>query len=274
MNKEVPDAWDDEWSSAADAQSQQPETEPSKKLSAKQTKAQKRAAQAEFNRQLWAEAEGPRETNYFLQSQNVVPLRQEFKAPPTLLSRKGPILQKPRPNNTAEVANLALRDKDESSEDEEEKTARQKALEDAKVQAAKDREEKQRKYEERRAELFGSASGTGTNGFSARPTSRSGASSPASLTPPGSRSSTPHRGGKRGRGRGNFNGQNISRPQQQQQLREVYDPSYAAKPSSTYLLRREQGQDGALKEVQPVREPKAPDGSGKNGAGFVKRGSL
>lgn len=68
---QVPDAWDDEWSTSADVRSdeyiqvklltsgQQPaqsaQSEP-KKLTTKQTKAQKRAAQAEFNRQLWAEA--------------------------------------------------------------------------------------------------------------------------------------------------------------------------------------------------------------------------
>lgn len=68
----VPDAWDDEWSASADvgqililqcrySQRQQPaanadpEQEP-KRLTTKQSKAQKRAQQAEFNRQLWAEA--------------------------------------------------------------------------------------------------------------------------------------------------------------------------------------------------------------------------
>ncbi|RMD41713.1 hypothetical protein DV735_g3388, partial [Chaetothyriales sp. CBS 134920] len=94
--------------------------------SKKQTKAQKRAQQAEFNRQLWAEAEGPRQTNYFLESRKDVPLRSEFKPPPVLLSRRGP----PRIE-----------------------------------QAKKDRVEKQRKYEERRQELFGTPS-PGVNGAS------------------------------------------------------------------------------------------------------------
>ncbi|KAK5946430.1 hypothetical protein PMZ80_000573 [Knufia obscura] len=278
----VPDAWDEEWSTAADIRepAQSTETEP-KKLSSKQTKAQKRAAQAEFNRQLWAEAEGPQETNYFLESRNVVPLRQEFKAPPTLLSRKGPIIQKARPNIEAGVEGLKLKDRDESSEDEDDKAAQQKALEDAKAQAAKDREEKQRKYEERRLELFGPSTGnTNSNGYAGRPNSQSGGSTPTNLTPPGSRSSTPHRGGKRGRGRGNYGAQNSLRPQQpqyqqyqQQQLREVYDPGYAAKPNSTYLMRREQGHVNTNRETQPIREPKAPDGSGRGGAGFVQRRS-
>ena len=231
---------------------------------------------------LTANREGPRETNYFLESRNVVPLRQEFKAPPTLLSRKGPIIQKPRSNVEAGVGNLNLKDGNESSEDEDEAAAQQKALEKAKAQAAKEREDKQRKYEERRLELFGPTSSSGTgNGNGARPNSQSGGSTPTNLTPPGSRSSTPHRGGKRGRGKGNFSGQNSPRPQQaqyqqyqQQQLREVYDPGYAAKPNSTYLLRREQGHENPNKDIQPIREPKAPDGSGRAGAGFVQRRSI
>lgn len=282
MNK-VPDAWDDEWSTAADVQApvQSTEAEP-KKASSKQTKAQKRAAQAEFNRQLWAEAEGPRETNYFLESRNVVPLRQEFKAPPTLLSRKGPIVQKSRANIGAGLEGLNLEAQGESSEDEDDLVAQQNALKEAKAQAAKDREEKQRKYEERRLELFGPASSSGNaHGQNIRSNGQSGGSTPTNLTPPGSRSSTPHRGGKRGRGRGNTSGQNSPRPQQsqyqqyqQQQLREVYDPGYAAKPNSAYLMRRAQGHESPNKEVQPVREPKAPDGSGRGGAGFVQRRSL
>ena len=72
----VPDAWEDEWSSTADvglrifgglpavehiltlmqkAPTPTEDAEP-KKVSTKVTKAQKRAQQAEFNRQLWAEA--------------------------------------------------------------------------------------------------------------------------------------------------------------------------------------------------------------------------
>lgn len=192
-----------------------------------------------------------------------------------LLSRKGPIIQKSRPTPEAGVAGLSLKEKEESSEDEDDEAAKQRAQEEAKAQAAKDREEKQRKYEERRLELFGPEASS--NSQLARPTSRSGGSSPANLTPPGSRSSTPHRGGKRGRGRGG-NQNNMPRTQQpfqqqyqqqQQQLREVYDPNYAAKPNSTYLMMREQPRQSPTREGIPIREPRAPDGSGRGGAGFV-----
>jgi len=177
---------------------------------------------------------------------------------------------------------LKLKDREESSEDEDDEAAKQKALDDAKVQAAKDREEKQRKYEERRLELFGPGSSSNNKpGSAGPPNSHSGGSTPTNSTPPGSRSSTPHRGGKRGRGRGSYTGQNSPRPQQpqhpqyqQQQLREVYDPGYAAKPNSAYLMRREYGQESPNKEVQPIREPKTPDGSGRGGAGFVQRRSI
>lgn len=71
MSANVPDAWDDEWSSVADVSSRNMlvkmlillqnsaaphEQADSKKVSSKVTKAQKRAQQAEFNRQVWAEA--------------------------------------------------------------------------------------------------------------------------------------------------------------------------------------------------------------------------
>lgn len=189
------------------------------------------------------------------------------------MSRKGPIVQRPRSTLESGIEGLDIRNKEESSEDEDEAVAQQKALELAKVQAAKDREEKQRKYEERRLELFGPEA---SNSNSARPTSRSGGSTPATLTPPGSRSSTPHRGGKRGRGRGSNQNNNPNRAQQQaqqyqQQLREVYDPTYAAKPTSTYLARRDHGGGSPARAGQPIREPKAPDGS----PGFsIKRRSV
>lgn len=182
-------------------------------------------------------------------------------------------MQKSRPTLEDGVESLNVKASEESSEDEDEATAKQRALERAKIQAAKDREEKQRKYEERRLELFGPEASSSN---SARPTSRSGGSTPATLTPPGSRSSTPHRSGKRGRGRGSNQNNNVGRSQQQQQqyqqqLREVYDPAYVAKPASTYLTRREQGADSFAKAGQPIREPKAPDGS----PGFsIKRRSV
>lgn len=72
-----------------------------------------------------------------------------------------------------------------------------------------------------------------------------------------------------------MNGANVPRvqqqPYQQQHFREVYDPAYNAKPGSAYLMRREQGGNAFTRDSVPIREPRAPDGSGKNGAGFVQK---
>ncbi|OQU96683.1 hypothetical protein CLAIMM_02728 [Cladophialophora immunda] len=296
----VPDAWEDEWSTTADDLPTPPSE--AKRVSSKVTKAQKRAQQAEFNRQLWAEAEGPRETNYFLESRNIVPLRSEFKPPPILLSRKGPIIQSnsPRPP-TAGLQDLSLNsDKNnsgdrESSEDEEEVKARELSVAERQAQAARDREEKQRKYEERRQELFGtSRASTTLSSHQQAGHNKSGTSSPGSLTPPGSRSATPSRsrggrGGRRGAaaaaggggvaGNHNINSRNQSRGGSQH--RELYDPSYASRPDSTYIPRRERENGVGIihhpaglpqQHVQePIRAPRGPDGSGRGGFGFAPR---
>ncbi|WEW60719.1 hypothetical protein PRK78_006206 [Emydomyces testavorans] len=62
--KDVPDAWDDDWEEQVDSNKLKSPTlppasqqEPEKKLSSRAKKAQLRAQHAEFNRQLWAEAE-------------------------------------------------------------------------------------------------------------------------------------------------------------------------------------------------------------------------
>ncbi|KAH0844753.1 hypothetical protein AYO21_01927 [Fonsecaea monophora] len=301
MSKAPPDAWEDEWSSTADKLPTPPTETEAKRVSSKVTKAQRRAQQAEFNRQLWAEAEGPRETNYFLESRNIVPLRSEFKPPPILLSRKGPIIQtqSPRPP-TAGLQDLSLNSSKndsagrESSEDEEEVKARELTLAERQARAARDREEKQRKYEERRQELFGTSSASTTlSSHQQGAYNKSGTSSPGSSTPPGSRSATPNRGrGSRGGRRGaggvggvagnhNMNSRNQSRGGSQH--RELYDPSYASRPDSTYPQQRREWENGVgslhnptglppLQHVQePIRAPRGPDGSGRGGFGFAVR---
>ncbi|KAI1616803.1 hypothetical protein EDD36DRAFT_429994, partial [Exophiala viscosa] len=260
----VPDAWEDEWSNNADDSPTAPaESAEPKKVTSKVSKAQRRAQQAEFNRQLWAEAEGPKETNYFLESRNVVPHRTEFKPPPILLSRKGPKVQSSRPP-TAGFSDLSINDRTnaESSEDEDEAKERELSLAERQAQAAKEREEKQRKYEERRQELFGSSS-------TQQATNKSGTSTPSNLTPPGSRSATPNRGrGKGGRrGGANSNTRNQSRVLQHPDL---FDPSYAPKQESSYVQRHESRVSGGrTPEIRPIRAPKGPDGSGRGGFGFA-----
>ena len=243
--------------------------------SKKQTKAQKRAQHAEFNRQLWAEAEGPKETNYFLESRSIVPLRSEFKPPPVLLSRKGPPVVQKKPK-TVPADGLQSRDlnkREESSEDEDEVEKERLAREQRQEQSKKDREEKQKKYEERRQELFGNTAATG------RPTSRSGQSTPNSATPPGSRSQTPNRGRGRGGRGGRGNGQGRGGPQQhqhRQSQQELFEPAYSPKPDSIYIERRRNGELAEKREdglEKPIRQSKGPDESGRGGFGFALRGA-
>jgi hypothetical protein len=218
----------------------------------------------------------------------VPPLRSEFKPPPILLSRKGPIIKSSRPPPTSGLSELTLNDKAaESSEDEDEVKARELSLAERQARAAKDREEKQRKYEERRLELFGPAASGASSASHVNINNKSGNSSPSSLTPPGSRSATPNRGrgkgpggggGRRGGGGANImnmntgmNTRNQSRGSPQQ--RDLYDPSYVPRPDSGgYIQRRENGSStpGArTPEIQPIRAPRGPDGSGRGGFGFA-----
>ncbi|EXJ85062.1 hypothetical protein A1O3_05737 [Capronia epimyces CBS 606.96] len=251
-----------------------------KKVSSKVTKAQRRAQQAEFNRQLWAEAEGPQETNYFLESRNVVPLRSEFKPPPILLSRKGPITHSSKPPSRGLGAlNLNKDTNDESSEDEEEADARELSLAERQARAAREREEKQRRYEERRQELFGPANGTQAASQQQPPSNNmSGTSTPSSMTPPASRSATPNRGrgrgGRRGGGGGGGGGPTtVPRTHSRgSQPRELFDPSYVARPDSSYVQRRENGMPSPSvrpTDIQPIRPPRGPDASGRAGFGFA-----
>lgn len=162
---------------------------------------------------------------------------------------------------------------------------RAEAERNAKMQADRQREEKKRLYEQRRAELLGPSSVAGNS--SQRPTSRSGQSSPSSLTPPGSRSSTPHSRGNRRGGRAGRGGNPVSQPPAQQrsvlsspsamvpsQLNpqsQVFDPAYMAKPGSTFLMKREQSSTTATTTaddgvMRPIRAPRNPDST----AGFTR----
>lgn len=166
------------------------------------------------------------------------------------------------------VARLTL---DEESSDEEDSGKKTLTLAERQAQAAKDREEKQRKYEERRQELFGSA-GTATSAAKAS-NGNSGSSTPRTTTPtpPGSRSATPNRG--RGRGPKRGGATTLAKDTQTKREKELFDPAYTPKPDSVYLQRREKGAvEGKDSEIQPIRAPKGPDGSGRGGFGFVARG--
>jgi hypothetical protein len=191
-------------------------------------------------------------------------LKEEFRAPVKVLSRKPPPKFISRPDPASGLANLNL-DDDDDSEEEERKKAEKSFLE-RQARAKVEREEKQRKYQEARERILGGGSGNDTNGR------------PSSTNDAGSRNSS------RGKGRG---GRVTATPSAEhsparatRQSKHLYDPGYTPKPGSVFLQKREAGEAGGSgastssgsgastsSEEKPIRAPKGPDGSGKAGFG-------
>ncbi|KAL3455368.1 hypothetical protein BJX64DRAFT_72424 [Aspergillus heterothallicus] len=261
------DAWEDDWESQADRLDPEPAPPPpEKKVSSKVTKAQRRAQQAEFNRQLWAEAESP-QTFHFLETTSNVPLKQDFKPAVTLLSRNPQIASRHSSSAAGAAAGLGrlvLNAEDDSDEDK----APEPTPEERQAIAQRNREEKQRKYEEVRERLFGTPSA---------PTS--GASSPRSATPP--------RNEGRGKGRSRGNGRDINNNRDRREpsaasgkSKQLYDPNSPSRPNSSYG-RKERQQSGERSQSdqsqsqsprQPIRSPRGPDSSGRGGFGAFRGG--
>ncbi|KAJ6089681.1 hypothetical protein N7467_004897 [Penicillium canescens] len=263
----VPDAWEDSWENQVD-KLDSTSTPPEKKVSSKVTKAQRRAQQAEFNRQLWAEAESP-ETFHFVEARAEVPLKQDFKPAVTLLSRKPQLVTRQTSSSgvnaaAAGVNQLGL-DSDNDSDDEAKPP--EPTPEERQAIALKNREEKQRKYEEVRERLFGSSSAT-----------VSGNSSPGSTTPPRQN----HSGEGRGRGKGRGSGRDPrekrdSSSASSKSSRHLYDPSSPGKSNAPFSRgggRPQVERSGSdTPPQQPLRAPRGPDASGRGGFKFGNRGA-
>ncbi|KAF9879932.1 hypothetical protein CkaCkLH20_02743 [Colletotrichum karsti] len=273
----VPDAWDDEdWEAQADKLDSQPQQpNPQAPLS----KAERLARHAESNRKLWEEADAPAPMN-FLDSQPAVPLASGFKPQVKVLSRKPAPQMIARRDPVTGVSQLSLADDD--ADDKPEKKP-QLTPEENRARQQREFEEKQRRYEEARARLFGESNPS------------SGASSPGAVTPPRG-SGDGGRGNQRGRGRGrggahrgNSSRQEDSRrPGSRHDVgrsdsgRELFDPSYSPRGGGVSLQRRggdsgqQSGQSTPRDDNQPkqaIRAPRGPDGSGRGGFGFAKRGT-
>lgn len=215
----------------------------------KVTKAQRRQQHLEQQKQLWDGAENPAR-NLWLESQGVVPLKQDFKPQVQLLSRKptAPVLAR------KDAANGKLDDEEDS--EEETKKKQQADLEERQRKAKVDREEKARKYAEARERIMGS-------------------SNPASPAPPASRESSHGRDNRRSRQK--LNGKRESQPtssadQSPARLvaangsNQLFDPEDMGRRT---MPKREQA--STPKEDQPSRQPKGPE-SGRGGFGFGARG--
>ncbi|SLM37429.1 SUZ domain [Lasallia pustulata] len=251
----VPDAWDDDWISKADSKSPQESSQGSTKVS----KAERRAKQAELNRKLWEEADTP-ENPYYINSRNEVPLKTEFKPAMKVLSRKPAPKLVTRTDPVSGLEQLTIEDDDD--DDDEATTKTTMTMEQRQQKAQREREEKQRKYEEVRERLFGA----GTSG------AMSGTRSPGQVTPPKAGSSG--EGKTRGRSKGGREARPA--PSADGKTPQLYDPSYAAKPDSGFVHKRDaqapaSGRDTPGEE-QLIRNPRGPDGSGRGGFGFAARG--
>ncbi|KAK6958267.1 hypothetical protein Daesc_001064 [Daldinia eschscholtzii] len=295
----VPDAWeDDDWEVQADkaattedeskSQSQQPQPQP------QLSKAERLAQHAESNKKLWESAEAPPETFHYLASRSDPPLATGFRPAVKVLSRK-PVSD----------PNAAGNDDDD---DEDGKKTPQLTPQEILLKQQREREEKQRRYNEARAKIFGtqnsaSAAAAATALGNSNPSS--GASTPGAVTPPRSAEGRGPRGrGRGGRGGGGGGGHrhnesrgdrdrdrdrdrdnNTQRPGSQSGGgRELYDPNYSPKPGFQLERRtNSNNSDGGAplyrrstpreEDQQVIRAPRGPDGSGRGGFGFAKRGA-
>ena len=257
-----------------DTSSQTPSaaTEPAPKP-AKVSKAERRAKQAEFNRQLWEDAygnqfafknladsfhRGAQNQNFFLNSRTDVPLKSEFRPAMQVLSRKP---AKPTPTSavTSGLGQLSVDDDDDDEEDETK--AKVLTAEERQLKAQKEREEKQKKYDVARERILGNGSAT--------------AGKPPGNTIPPTRGKV--NGGSRGpsRNRTALDGRNATSSGSGAGPPRLYDPNYTAKPDSSFSptgsTPNGSGRSTPI-EQQLIRNPRGPDGSGRGGFGFASRG--
>ncbi|KAK5120971.1 hypothetical protein LTR85_005755 [Meristemomyces frigidus] len=238
----VPDAWDDDWVNAADKpEAKTPEAAP------KLTKSERKAQHQELQKQLWDTAENPGR-NHWLETQGVVPLKQELKPQVTLLSRKpAPKIAK-KSDPAGGIADLSIEDEGDDSEEEARKK-RELDFEERQKKAKLDREEKQRKYAEARERIMGS----------------SGPGSPAVA----SRESSQGRDARKPRPR--VNGSKMSRPTSADQ-----SPAPANAPGNLLFDPEDMGRRIPKPNTPtldgPTRQPRGPDSSGRGGFGFAGRG--
>ncbi|KAH6685322.1 hypothetical protein F5X68DRAFT_19616 [Plectosphaerella plurivora] len=280
----VPDAWeDDDWESLADKQDKAPVPDPQQPTKPL-TQRERLVQHAERNRKLWEEAQAP-ETNHYVEATSNIPLASTFKPQVKVLSRKPAPSIARRDPVTGALSQLSLED---DQDDGQEKPV-QLTPEEIRAKQQREREEKQRRYDEVRAKIFGESAPS------------SGASSPGAVTPPRSNSGTGGYQNQRGRGRGRGRGAQSGggrpqqqyqnpQPQQQQQFggdlrrpgsgnesRGLYDPNASTKPSRRGFDSAPASGRTSPKEQQDaarpaIRTPRGPDGSGRGGFGFARRG--
>ncbi|PNP53695.1 hypothetical protein THARTR1_05819 [Trichoderma harzianum] len=280
----VPDAWDDDWEAQADQLDRKDTKEPQAVPQPSLSRQERMQQHAEANRKLWESAYGRCFTNYAAPNGGGVPLTTTFKPQVKVLSRK-PVIAKKDP--VTGLAQMSLDDDDARPQQA------QMTPDEIRAKQKRDRDEKQRRYDEARAKIFGESA----------PSSRGSSPGTGTVTPPRTEGRGSYRGRGRGRG-GNFSGgynygnnggsgssnnnsssaiNNESSGQQFEPRRpaaqpgprrELFDPSSSPKPDSI----RRGGSDSPMRgqagrdEHQAIRAPRGPDGSGRGGFGFARRG--
>lgn len=250
----VPNAWDDDdWEKVADHVSHQGApagatgTTPGAPLPAPRlTKAARKAQHIEHNKQLWDSADNPAR-HHWLETRGVVPLKQDYQVPVTLLSRKPP-------------ANARRGDDDDDDDSEEERRKKLEAdFEERQRRAKIEREEKQKRYAEARERIMGASKPTLAS--SSRDNSQARDSS-----------RRPPRGGK-------LNGTRRGQPQSSKEPSPSPTPTPAGNqqlfdPDLPPQIYKRESSNTTPKEDQPVRQPRGPDNSGRGGVGFASRGGM
>ncbi|KAL7923972.1 hypothetical protein ACQKWADRAFT_33030 [Trichoderma austrokoningii] len=289
----VPNAWDDDdWETQADRSESK---EPSQAAPQPNLSRQERLQQhAEANRRLWESADSKETFHYVEAAGGGVALTTTFKPQVKVLSRK-PVIAKKDP--VTGLSQLSLDDDDDASRAPEV----QMTQDEIRAKQKRDREEKQRRYDEARAKIFGESA----------PSSRGSSPGTGAVTPPRTDGRGAYRGRGRGRGGGggynnnnnnsgsgssnsgyNYNNSNVGsessgqpfeprRPANQPgSRRELFDPSSSPRPDSLRRGGREgSGSDSSMRgqagrdEIQAIRSPRGPDGSGRGGFGFAQRGN-
>lgn len=205
-----------------------------------------------------------KETFHYVEANNAVPLAAAFKPQVKVLSRK-PVIAK-RGDASGALGQLSLDDDDDAKKEV------QLTPEEVRAKQKREREEKQRKYDEARAKIFGESA----------PSSRGSSPGAGTTTPPRPESRSQQQGRGRGRGgRGTDNARAQFEPRRTPQQTgggKLYDPSYSPKPESG-AQRREEAAGGSNTRQQnrdegaPIRAPRGPDGTGRGGFGFARRGA-
>ncbi|KAF2771799.1 hypothetical protein EJ03DRAFT_349402 [Teratosphaeria nubilosa] len=233
----IPDAWDDDFAEVADKpEVKNPPPLPDPKL----TKAEKKRQHQEFQKQLWDSAENT-SRNHWLEAQGVVPLKQEFKPPLQVLSRKpAPTIAK-RGDATTGMNNLSLEDDGDDSEEEARK--KQEAdMAERQRKAKEEREEKLRVYNEARERIFG----TPRESSQGRDSNRRG------------------RGGRGGSRRNSRPASKDTSPTRSPPVPgQLFDPNDVG---------RRMPKPTTPTQDAPTRQPKGPESSGRGGFGFAMRG--